>query len=98
MRQELRAIRDAWDKDLGGGREEKHTREMCDRYVAAHPEQFEKLRTMTLDELVQSVSVFRAAGWEEEQWLVEVWLLHHFEPQNIGGTVEARVRLPGAVN
>ena len=98
MRADLEAIKDAWDKETGGGREETRTREMCDRYVKAHPEQFTKLAGMTLEELVQSVSVFRQAGWEEEQWLIEVWLLHHFEPQNIGGTVTARVRLPGSVN
>jgi hypothetical protein len=44
---------------------------------------------------VKALSVFRQAGMEEEQWKVEVWLLHHIAPQTIGGPIVARVRLPG---
>lgn len=94
MNKELEAIKKAWDKNTGNGREEEKTRELADAYVEAHPEQFESMKDMTLEECVQAVSVFRAAGMEEEQWKVEVWLLHHFEPQNIGGPIQAKVRLP----
>jgi hypothetical protein len=95
MNAELEAIKDSWRKDTGEGREEERTREMCDAYVEAHPDLFTELAGMTLEECVQALSVFRSAGMEESQWNVEVWLLHHFEPQNIGGPVSAVVRLPG---
>jgi len=95
MNAELEAIKDSWSKDTGSGRDEEGTRALCDAYVEAHPEQFDELRNMTIDECVQAVSVFRAAGMEESQWKVEVWLLHHFEPQQIGGQVQATVRIPG---
>jgi hypothetical protein len=44
--------------------------------------------------LVKSVENYRETGQEAEQWKVEAWLLHHFAPQNIGGTYEAQVRVP----
>lgn len=109
MNAELEAIKDAWAKDTGNGREEDGTRALCDAYVAAHPEQFTELANMTLEQCVQSVSLFRQASFdptqtmafkqmgvdpEESQWKVEVWLLHNFEPQNIGGPLQARIRLP----
>lgn len=94
MNSELEAIRDSWDKNTGDGRDESGTRALCDSYVAAHQEEFSRLREMSIDECVRAVGTFRQAGFEEEQWKVEVWLLHHFEPQAIGGPMEARVRLP----
>jgi hypothetical protein len=95
MNAELEAIKDSWDKETGDGRDEDGTRAMCDAYVAAHPDQFTNLRDLTIEECVTAISTFRAAGFEEEQWKVEVWQLHHFEPQVIGGPIVARVRLPG---
>ena len=95
MDSQLEAIKDAWDKNTGYGRDEAGTRAMCDAYVADHPDQFTSLEAMSLEQCVTALSTFRAAGMEEEQWRVEVWLLHHFEPQNIGGPMQARVRLPG---
>lgn len=94
MNSELEAIKDAWDKRTGTGRDEDGTRAMCDAYVAAHPEQFDSLREMSLEQCVNALSVFRQAGMEEEQWRVEAWLLHHFEPQHIGGPMQAVVRIP----
>jgi hypothetical protein len=91
----LEAIKDAWDKNTGNGRDEDGTRAMCDAYVEAHPDQFTTLRDMSLEDCVKAVGVFRAAGMAEDQWKVEVWLLHHFEPQQIGGPIQAQVRLPG---
>lgn len=96
MNSELEAIKDAWDKDTGEGRDKDGTLAMCDGYVAAHPEQFTTLKSMSLEECVNALSVFRNAGMDEDQWKVEVWLLHHFEPQQIGGPVRARIRLPGS--
>lgn len=95
MNAELEAIRDAWSKDTGDGRDEQGTRALCDAYVEAHPERFTNLRDMSLEECVQALSVFRAAGFEESQWEVEVWLLHRFEPQQVGGPMKAQVRVPG---
>ncbi len=95
MNAELEAIKFAWDKNTGNGREEEGTRAMCDAYVEAHPERFTELANMSLDECVQALSVFRAAGMEQSQWEVEVWLLHRFEPQTIGGPIQAQVRIPG---
>ena len=95
MNAELEAIRFAWDKNTGDGRDEDGTRAMCDAYVEAHPEQFTELRNMSLEQCVQALSVFRAAGMETSQWEVETWLLHRYEPQQIGGDVQATVRIPG---
>lgn len=95
MNAELEKIKDSWDKNTGNGREEEGTRALCDAYVEAHPERFTNLRDMSLEECVQALSVFRQAGFEESQWEVEVWLLHRFEPQTIGGQVQATVRIPG---
>lgn len=95
MNAELEAIADSWNKETGGGRDEDGTRAACDAYVAAHPEQFTALQDMSIEQCVNAVSVFRQAGMDEEQWKVEVWLLHHFAPQNIGGPIEAQIRIPG---
>ncbi len=35
MNAELEAIKDAWDKNTGNGRDEDGTRAMCDAYVEA---------------------------------------------------------------
>ena len=95
MNAELEAIKDAWSKETGAGRDEEGTRALCDAYVEAHPERFTELANMSLEECVQALSVFRAAGMEGSQWEVEVWLLHRFEPQSIGGPLQATVRIPG---
>lgn len=95
MNAELEKIKDSWDKTTGDGRDEEGTRALCDAYVEAHPERFTQLADMSLEDCVKALSVFRAAGMEESQWEVEVWLLHHFEPQTIGGQVQAQVRRPG---
>lgn len=89
----LDAIREAWDKNTGEGRDENATRALADQYVAAHPDQFTELQGLTLAQLVQAVQVFRDAGLPDSQWRVETWLLHHYEPQSIGGPVDARVRV-----
>jgi hypothetical protein len=68
-------------------------RELADAYVEAHPELFVSLREMTLEQCVAAVDVFRGAGMETELWNTEAWLLHRFEPQNIGGKAEAQVRI-----
>lgn len=70
-------------------------RALADEYVAEHESEFTELSKLDVVKLVGAVDVFRAAGLEESQHRVEVWLLHHFEPQNIGGPVDAQVRVVG---
>lgn len=93
MNETLVAIQEAWDKELDGGRDEAQARTLADQFVAANPELFTGMAEMTVAELVHSVDVFRENGMLEEQWRVEAWLLHHYEPQNIGGQAEPTVRV-----
>lgn len=93
--QELQAIRDTWDKDVGEGRDEAQARALADEYVSNHPEYFTELSSKSVHELVRAVEVFREAGMEDEQWRVEAWLLHNYEPQQIGGVAEPQVRIAG---
>lgn len=93
MDTDIEQIRSAMDKETSGGRDEALARQLSDSLVAANPDQFSSLENMTVEQLVQAVDVFRAAGMEQDQWRIEAWLLHHFEPQNIGGPVEATVRV-----
>lgn len=90
---DLAAIRDEMDKTVGDGRDIDTARTLADTYVDAHPELFAFLSGMSIEALVASIDVYRAEGMEQEQWLVETWLLHRFDPQNIGGPVEAKVRI-----
>lgn len=68
-------------------------RTLADEFVTANPALFTDMATKPVDELVNAVDKFREAGFEENQWQVEAWLLHHFEPQNIGGSASATVRV-----
>lgn len=98
MNAELEAIKDSWDKETGDGRNDEGTRILVDQYVANHPEEFtEEIRNMDLEQCIRAISAFRRAGMEESQWRMEVWQLHHFEPQVIGGTAKVRIRVPGQV-
>jgi hypothetical protein len=90
---ELDAIRDAWDKSTGDGRDEDAARNLADQYVAANPGEFAELAKLSLEECVQAVEVFRNANMADSQWRVETWLLHKFEPQNIGGAAAPTVRI-----
>lgn len=89
---------DTWQtKGIEGdeGRLQAEFQELCDKYVADHPDEFsEQIRGMEIEQLVTALSTFRAAGFEREQWIIEVWLKHHFEPQQIGGPMKARLRFP----
>lgn len=90
---ELGAIREAWDKESGEGRDEGQARKLADDYVKKNSSEFDGLRELSLEQLVKAVEVFREAGLVDDQWRVEAWLLHRFEPQTIGGSYEAKVRL-----
>lgn len=89
----LEAIKDAWDKNTGDGRDEG-ARKLADTYIAEHPEKFVGFKDLSIEQLVQAVDVFRAANMEQQQWEVEAYLLSRFEPQNIGGAYNPQLRLP----
>lgn len=89
----LEAIRTAWDKTEGEGRDEVAARNLADEFVTTNPDLFTSMATMRVEELVTAVENFRASGMEEEEWRIEAWLLHHYEPQNIGGSAQPTVRI-----
>lgn len=91
----LQDIQDAWNVTDTHPRDEALTRQLADEYVAANPAEFTELQDMSIEELVQSVDVFRAANLPTSQYRIETWLWHHFEPQNIGGTYAPQVRAVG---
>jgi hypothetical protein len=103
MADDLKAIREAWEKrDARGQRsssgnanleDDDKVRKLADKYVAAHKDDFAGFDNLPLEVLVRTLESYREQGDEEGQWKIETWLLHHFEPQNIGGTHEATVRL-----
>jgi hypothetical protein len=105
MDKDLQAIRDAWKARSAAGvrssnpkgvdlSDDDAVRKQADKYVSAHAKEFAGWDNLPLDVLVKSVENYRETGQEAEQWKVEAWLLHHFAPQNIGGTYEAQVRVP----
>lgn len=85
-------IKDAWDSQTGEGRDEDLVREMSDAYVNAHPDEFTSYEGLDEKALVKALEVFREAGLEEDEFRVQVWIWHYFEPQEIGGTYRAKVR------
>lgn len=89
---DLDAIIEAMDKERPGGRDHALAVSLADAYVAAHPDTFTFLGGMAVEACVGLVDVFREAGDLRSLFLVETWLLHHFEPQTIGGTYAAEVR------
>ena len=93
MNKELEAIREAMDKTSGRDRDKAVA--LADKYVAAHPEEFAELQDMPLEACVQAVEVFRAAGMTESEQRVETFLLHKYEPQQVGGLAKPQVRTPG---
>lgn len=100
----LKAIKDAWEKrDARGQRsssgkadldEDKKVRNQADKYVKAHAQEFAGWDNLSLETLVAEVERARDNGDEDKQWQIEAWLLHHFEPQDIGGPVKVVVRIP----
>jgi len=94
----LQAMYNAWDKEIGQGREEVETRKLADKFVAEHPEFYnEAFRVKSEPELVRSLDVLRQAEMHEEVARIQAWLWHHFEPQQIGGEVQSVIRVVPAV-
>jgi hypothetical protein len=103
MAEDLKAIREAWEKrDARGQRsssgkasleDDDKVRKLADKYVAAHKADFAGFEHLSLDALVKTLEGYRESGDEEGEWKIQTWLFHHFEPQNIGGTYEAQLRV-----
>ncbi|AVO21432.1 hypothetical protein PBI_NILO_34 [Mycobacterium phage Nilo] len=91
MDSQLEAIRDA--ASPGPGRNLEQARDLADAFVAAHPELYPGWEDKTVHEAVSAVEILRAAGLEEEAWRAEAWILHRWEPQNIGGPAQATIRV-----
>lgn len=65
-------------------------KQMALDYVAAHENEFLAYKDMTIPELVGLIDAYRAAGNEELRIKIDIWLLHAFEPQQIGGDMTLR--------
>jgi hypothetical protein len=99
----LKAIKDGWEKrDARGQRsstgkadlaEDDKVRGLADKHVKANASEYAGWENLSLEALVKTVDEARAAGDEEKLWKVEAYLLHKFEPQNIGGTYEPKLRV-----
>ena len=90
MKQEFEVIKAAWDAEE---RDEDYVRELSDAYVAQYPAEFESYEGLDEHACVKALEVFRDAGLEDDAFRVQVWLWHYFEPQEIGGTYRAKVRV-----
>lgn len=92
----LAAVKSAW----GTGKHDRDyqkTLELSDKYVEEHPDEFAELRAFGDDEearvkCIKALEAFRAAGFTESEWRVQVWLHHHFVPVSVGGTAAPVVR------
>jgi len=92
MDDELAAVFDAWDKESGDGRDAERAYQLSDDYVEAHPDEFKNYENLPLKYCVQELEDLRNSG--NEDWRkVQVWLWHQFEPQNIGGVYEPKLRV-----
>lgn len=91
MNPELQALKtamDAGDFDTA--------RELATDYVTAHPDEFTEHQTNTDNaetdhqahqQAVKAVSAFRNAGMLDSQYRAEAWLLHTWEPLQIGAVM-----------
>ena len=92
MKAELQAIKDVWD---AVPRDATLARTMSDDYVTTNPSEFTGFEAKTIEQLCGAIDTFREAGMDEEVQRMEVWLLHRFESQNIGGTYQPQIRIAG---
>lgn len=104
----LTTLLEVWDaKDENGNRDTNTARSLADQYVAQNPTLFAHMEDWSLETCVTSVEAFRAtanlyrerglddqaAEADASKLLVDVWLLHHFQPQQIGGSAAPTVRI-----
>lgn len=99
MNKDLEAIRAAWDpgdpetKNVKAKRDAGAVLKLADKYVSAHKADFAGWENLSQELLVRLVEESRDRGDEESEWKAQTWLFHRFEPQNVGGPFEAKVRL-----
>lgn len=88
MNADLVAIKEAVEAGNFDG-----ARTLADAYVAANAGDFTDEADLTIEQCVAAVDVFRAAGVDTPLWEMETWLLHHYAPQDIGGTYQPQIRV-----
>lgn len=105
MNEDLQAIKDAWEGRASAGlassspdeqvslEDDNNVYALADEFVAANPDDYAAWENLSLDILVKTLEEARDKGDEESVWKIQAWLFHHFEPQNIGGTYKAELRI-----
>lgn len=103
MDKDLQAIKDAWENrpaagqasstEAGVGEKDASVYALADKYVKAHADQFKGFDALGMDVIVAALEKARENGDENQEWVFQTWLFHRFEPQNIGGTHTATVRV-----
>lgn len=76
-------------------------RELSTAYVQAHPDEFHEFEAFGhddagLSQTVKAVETFRAAGMNAMWARAEAWHFHTWEPQNVGGSSQPRLRIVGS--
>jgi hypothetical protein len=91
------------------GAKKAEARSIADAWVDANPERVEEIKSLAKayqqlnpalnltdqQACVPYIDVLRAAGDQDKLTEVKMYLLSAFEPQHIGGTVQATVRIRG---
>lgn len=103
MDKDLQSIKDKWESRAAAGQasstedgvnaKDKSVYALADKYVDAHPDEFKGFDALPLELVVGALEKARETGDEASEWKFQTWLFHRFEPQNIGGTHTATVRL-----
>lgn len=75
----------AWSEEDKEARDESRAREIAATAITEFSSEFKDYDKKELPDLVAAVDLFRAAGWEKEYRKIEMYILHSFAPQNIGG-------------
>lgn len=100
----LEAIRDAWQGRPASGsassdpngdelaKEDESVYKLADKYVDANPDAYAGFEHLDRDVLVPLLESYREKGDEEGEWRVQAWIFHQFDPQQIGGTAEVKLR------
>lgn len=91
---ELAAVKDAMDKSTGDGRDLELAVQLSEAYVQAHPELTAEMHDWSLEKIVEAMSVFSAAGFDEKYMQLEAYQLAKFPRQQIGGEYHVTARLP----
>lgn len=84
MNEELTAFKETWEAS-DATKDRTEARSLADAYVAAHPDLEARYGGFGIPDLVALIDAARARGDEERRVEIDLWLLHAFEPQRIGG-------------